>query len=151
MALHKDLQGAVLTIDLDAIAANYRTLQEKAGPAETAAVVKSNAYGLGVEKIGLSSVVVERPEIVQEIAETVGGQSVVAVLDVKKRRLGGYHLYTHNGRRKSGRDLLGFAKELEALVIGAWGEAWDAGNDLVAGRGRRLPIGGRFGGSLRIL
>ena len=28
---------------------------------------------------------------------------------------------------------------------------WDAGKDLVAGRGRRLPIGGRFGGSLRIL
>lgn len=45
------LCGGVLTIDLDALAKNYRLLCAKAKPAETAAVVKANAYGLGVEKI----------------------------------------------------------------------------------------------------
>jgi alanine racemase len=39
---------AVLTIDLDALAANYRHLRELAAPAECAAVVKADAYGLGV-------------------------------------------------------------------------------------------------------
>jgi len=43
--------GAVLTIDLDAIAANYRLLRDRAAPAECAAVVKANAYGLGAEKV----------------------------------------------------------------------------------------------------
>jgi alanine racemase len=43
--------GAVLTIDLDAIAANYRLLRERVAPAECAAVVKADAYGLGAAKV----------------------------------------------------------------------------------------------------
>ncbi len=39
--------GAVLTIDLDAILANYRLLRQRAGAAQCAAVVKADAYGLG--------------------------------------------------------------------------------------------------------
>ncbi|MFL5207497.1 MAG: alanine racemase, partial [Microvirga sp.] len=37
--------GGVLHIDLDALAANWRILRDNAGGAETAAVVKANAYG----------------------------------------------------------------------------------------------------------
>ena len=43
--------GAILTIDLGAIAANYRLLSAQAGDAECAAVVKSDAYGLGLEPV----------------------------------------------------------------------------------------------------
>jgi len=43
--------GARLTIDLKALAANYRLLAERAGPAECAAVVKADAYGLGADRI----------------------------------------------------------------------------------------------------
>ncbi len=43
--------GGILEIDLDAIAANYRTLRDRAGKAECAAVVKADAYGLGAEKV----------------------------------------------------------------------------------------------------
>src|SRR3954447_2072997 len=39
--------GAVLDIDLGAVAANWRSLAERAAPAQCAAVVKANAYGLG--------------------------------------------------------------------------------------------------------
>lgn len=39
---------AILTIDLDALAANYRQLRDLAAPAECAAVVKADAYGLGM-------------------------------------------------------------------------------------------------------
>src|SRR6516162_1821778 len=41
----------VLTVDLDAIVANWRKLEKTAVPAECAAVVKANAYGLGAEPI----------------------------------------------------------------------------------------------------
>jgi alanine racemase len=41
-------ETAILTIDLDALAANYRRLRELAGPAECAAVVKADAYGIGM-------------------------------------------------------------------------------------------------------
>lgn len=39
--------GAVLTVDLDAIAANYRLLRERVGRAACGAAVKADAYGLG--------------------------------------------------------------------------------------------------------
>ncbi len=45
------LAGARLTIDLDALVANYRDLARHSGQAITAAVVKANAYGLGVEQV----------------------------------------------------------------------------------------------------
>ncbi|PVE23488.1 alanine racemase [Microvirga sp. KLBC 81] len=43
--------SALLTIDLDAIAENYRFLQEQARSAICAAVVKADAYGLGAGEI----------------------------------------------------------------------------------------------------
>jgi alanine racemase len=41
----------ILTIDLDALAANYRLLSNRAAPARCAAVVKADGYGLGVEPV----------------------------------------------------------------------------------------------------
>jgi alanine racemase len=41
----------VLDIDLDAIAANWRQLAERAAPAACAAVVKADAYGLGAAEV----------------------------------------------------------------------------------------------------
>jgi alanine racemase len=43
--------GGVLTIDLGAVAANWRVLRERAAGAECAAVVKADAYGLGLEPV----------------------------------------------------------------------------------------------------
>lgn len=43
--------GAVLTIDLGGIVANWRALQARVQPAECAAVVKADAYGLGVTEV----------------------------------------------------------------------------------------------------
>jgi alanine racemase len=41
----------VLTIDLDAIVANWRKLEKTAVPAECAAVIKADAYGCGVQPV----------------------------------------------------------------------------------------------------
>jgi len=49
--LPPDSTGALLTIDLDAIAKNYRLLTKRLEPAELHAVVKADAYGLGIEAI----------------------------------------------------------------------------------------------------
>lgn len=46
------LAGCRLTIDLDALTANYRLLCERAAPARVAGVVKADAYGLGAERVG---------------------------------------------------------------------------------------------------
>lgn len=58
--------------------------------------------GLGVEKVALSSIVFERPEIVSNLANKVGRQSVVVVLDVKKRLLSKrFDCFTHNGTQNT--------------------------------------------------
>ncbi len=46
-----DRAGAILTIDLGSIAENYRRLRDRAAPAECAAVVKADAYGLGAARV----------------------------------------------------------------------------------------------------
>jgi alanine racemase len=43
--------STLITIDLDALAANYRYCSEQIAPARCAAVVKADAYGLGKRKI----------------------------------------------------------------------------------------------------
>ncbi len=49
---HQDFEVAGrLTIDLGAIKANWMALARRAEPAETAAVVKADAYGLGIERV----------------------------------------------------------------------------------------------------
>ena len=75
-------------------------------------------FSLGVEKIALSSTVITNPEIVKVIASKVGSQSVVVVLDVKKKVLGGYEVYTHNGKKATGISPLEFATKMEKLGAG---------------------------------
>src|SRR6516164_7153362 len=43
--------NGILTVDLDAIVANWRKLEKTAVPAECAAVIKANAYGCGIEPV----------------------------------------------------------------------------------------------------
>ncbi|MGL6063330.1 MAG: alanine racemase [Bradyrhizobium sp.] len=49
-AAHATATG-ILTVDLDAIVANWRKLEKTAVPAECAGVVKANAYGCGAEQV----------------------------------------------------------------------------------------------------
>ena len=76
-------------------------------------------FCLGVEKIAVSSIAVENPEIVAKIAELVGNQSVIVVLDVKKRMFGRrYDVYTHNGRKNTKKCPVELAKKFENLGAG---------------------------------
>jgi alanine racemase len=48
----EDEAGSVLTIDLGALASNWRKLASLCANAECSAVVKANGYGLGIEAVG---------------------------------------------------------------------------------------------------
>ena len=81
----------------------------------------SRIIGLGVEKIALSSAAIVSPELVSEISQEIGSQSVVVVIDVRKK-VGlfkkGYDIYSHNGKVKHDIDLIDFVKKMEALGAG---------------------------------
>jgi cyclase len=75
-------------------------------------------FSLGIEKIALSSAVLENPLLITEISERVGSQSVIVVLDVKKKLLGGYELFTHNGKKGTGINPIIFAEKAQRLGAG---------------------------------
>ena len=50
-AVPETLAGAILSIDLGALAANWHLLKKQAGTARCGAAVKGNAYGLGIEPV----------------------------------------------------------------------------------------------------
>jgi cyclase len=73
---------------------------------------------LGFEKVSISASALARPELIREMAEAVGGQSVVVTLDVSKNRLlGGYTVFTCNGKKKQKVNLLEFCQQ--AVELGA--------------------------------
>lgn len=72
-----------------------------------------------MEKVALSSALIESPNLVAEISDQIGRQSIVAVLDVKKNRFRNrYDIYTRNAKKKESIELLPFIQELQNLGIG---------------------------------
>lgn len=79
---------SLLTVDLDALAANYATLRREAGGAEVAPVVKADGYGLGAVEVsrrllaeGASSFFVARVDEGVALRVALGGGPAIHVLD----------------------------------------------------------------------
>lgn len=76
---------------------------------------------LGVEKVALSAAAIERPALLTEIADRIGRQSVVAVLDVRKRTgflRSKYEVATRNATRVHDVPLIDLVKRLEEAGAG---------------------------------
>ena len=73
---------------------------------------------LGVEKVAISSAALSNPSILKDIAQIIGKQSVVVVLDVKKSLFGTYEIYTHNGKKKVKKKFEDVISELEKIGVG---------------------------------
>lgn len=76
-------------------------------------------FNLGVEKISISSSAINNPSIISELSESVGSQSLVVVLDIKKKYLStNYNVLINNGKDKTGINLTSFVSSLQALGAG---------------------------------
>lgn len=74
---------------------------------------------LGVEKVAVSSAVIENPKLISDAATRVGSQSVVVVIDVKKSGLlRRYEVVTHNASRRTGLNPVEFARQMAKLGAG---------------------------------
>lgn len=75
--------------------------------------------GLGVEKVAISSAAVENPQLISDIARELGSQSVVVVLDTKKKLIGArWEVWVHNATRDTGLCPIEFARKAEELGAG---------------------------------
>lgn len=76
---------------------------------------------LGAEKVAISSAAIRNPDFLKEVGAAIGVQSVVVVLDYKKKKslLGSsFEIYTNNGTKATGKKLLDFVKELGEIGVG---------------------------------
>ena len=71
----------------------------------------------GADKVSINTAAVERPGLIGEAARKFGSQCIVVAIDA---RLGGagFEVFTHGGRRPTGRDAIAWAKEAVALGAG---------------------------------
>lgn len=78
----------------------------------------SKIIELGVEKVALSSAIIKNTKLISSIAKIIGSQSVVAVIDVKKKTFGGYSVFTNNGKKKTDDNLVKLLKKIEDCGAG---------------------------------
>ncbi|HFG1781777.1 TPA: HisA/HisF-related TIM barrel protein [Vibrio cholerae] len=76
-------------------------------------------FYIGVEKVSVSSLLFERPDIVSEAIKIYGSQSIVATLDIKRSRFRKLqHVYLKNGKRRVKKSLAEVLVMLKDLGVG---------------------------------
>ncbi|AET66428.1 imidazoleglycerol phosphate synthase, cyclase subunit [Desulfosporosinus orientis DSM 765] len=72
----------------------------------------------GADKIALNTSAVKTPRLIQEGAYAFGSQCIVVAIDARKKGPGQWEVYIHGGRTPTGKDVLEWAAEAEALGAG---------------------------------
>lgn len=124
----------LMVIDIDAtvnkVEPNYALITKLAaecrmplcyGGGVTTAEQASRIIDLGVEKVSVSAAAVADPALLTRMAEAIGRQSVVAVLDVRKKTglfSKGYELTTHNATTVHKLDPISLARQLQEAGAG---------------------------------
>ena len=65
----------------------------------------------GADKASMNSAAVARPELISEAARKFGSQCLVVAIDAKRAAPGHWEVFTHGGRRGTGRDAVAWARE----------------------------------------
>jgi imidazole glycerol-phosphate synthase subunit HisF len=78
-----------------------------------------DALSHGADKVAVNSAALADPTLITRCAEVFGAQCVVLAIDARRREDGGgWEVYSHGGRRPTGRDAVEWAIEAERLGAG---------------------------------
>lgn len=121
----------LIVLDIDATAQgrepNFRLIGQFAaecrmplcyGGGVTTVEQAKRIVALGVEKVALSAAAIANPALITAIAQEIGSQSVVVVLDARSKATGDWEVMTHNGRKATGRAVVDLAREAESRGAG---------------------------------
>ncbi len=76
----------------------------------------------GADKVSVNTAALENPDLIGECAEVFGSQCVVLAIDARRRKTGaghaGWDVFSHGGRRTTGRDAVEWAVLGEQLGAG---------------------------------
>lgn len=71
----------------------------------------------GADKVSVNTAAIQNPDLISQGAERFGSQCIVVAIDVK-RAAGHWEVFTHGGRRPTGKDAYLWAKEVERRGAG---------------------------------
>ena len=132
VALAYDVQGADELVFLDITASHEgrqvmldvvrRTAEGISMPLTVGGGIRSvddvrRLLRAGADKVSLNTAAHERPALIREAAERFGSQCIVVAIDAR-REPGRFGVYTHGGRRPTGRDAVEWAREATGLGAG---------------------------------
>ena len=78
----------------------------------------SNLLNAGADKVSINTAAVINDSLVKEAAKKFGSQCIVVAVDAKKVNNDKWEVFTHGGRKSSGKDVLKFVKKMESLGAG---------------------------------
>jgi len=66
----------------------------------------------GADKVSINTAAVNNPDFVREAAQKFGDQCIVVSIDAKETAPGKFEIFTHGGRKETGIDAVGFARQM---------------------------------------
>lgn len=73
---------------------------------------------VGVDKVAVNSAAIQNPELVRDLAEMIGSQSVVVAVDAKRSSALGWEVFAKGGREATGIKVLDWVAKMEAFGAG---------------------------------
>ena len=78
----------------------------------------SNLLLAGADKVSINTAAVKNANLITEAAKKFGSQCIVVAVDAKKVKENKWEVFTHGGRKSTGKDVLNFVKKMEQAGAG---------------------------------
>ena len=78
----------------------------------------SNLLLVGADKVSINTAAVSNENLIKEGAEKFGSQCIVIAVDAKKVNNDKWEVFTHGGRKPTGKDVVKFVTKMESLGAG---------------------------------
>ena len=114
-----DSRGLILSV-IEEVAAQVFIPLTVGGGVRSVADVRS-LLNAGADKVSINTSAVQNPQLVADASGRYGAQCIVVAIDAKQARDGAsprWEVFTHGGRKTSGRDAVEWAKQAQALGAG---------------------------------
>jgi cyclase len=114
-----DARDLILPI-IEAVASQVFIPLTVGGGVRTVADVR-RLLNAGADKVSFNSAAVAEPQVIRHASDRYGAQCIVVAIDAKRQPEsagGGWHVYTHGGRRDTGLDAVAWARRMAELGAG---------------------------------
>tara|TARA_B100001250_G_scaffold402686_1_gene416092 strand:+ start:309 stop:1064 length:756 start_codon:yes stop_codon:yes gene_type:complete len=78
----------------------------------------NNLLRAGADKVSINTSAVTNENLIKEASKIFGSQCIVVAVDAKKINNDKWEVFTHGGRKPTGKDVLKFIKKMESLGAG---------------------------------